>query len=530
MRSLPRATNAAHDSGREDAPLPCLEGTRVAILAEITSWLERTESRSTPIYWLTGLAGIGKSTIAKTIAKQADDKNMLGGSFFFSRSDGPLRDPKLVFPTLAFQLAQSDNAFKSVIGDAIQLDATLGDKELLSQLDGLILTPLGKLGSDKRPTLVVLDALDECEEKGAATILRLLLSHVNRIPFLRILITSRPDPHISSVFDDARNHAKTILHDIEASVVQQDINLYIRTELAKIPKELGLRMDANWATDGEVNELAEKSGKLFVYAATSIRFIGDVRVRDPRRHLRFILSAQTSKESKATPYAQLDNLYLGVLQNSLSKFNSDVVVERFQTVVGSIVLLHQPLPLRSLARFVEYEMDEVDNALHHLHSVIIPPSSEDEAPRIYHPSFLDFITNPARCSISDFVIVGVPDQERRHALRCFDLMAAFLKRDVAGVSDLSLLNREVNGFEQKVREALSPEVQYACKYWASHLSQVQFGDKITVQALGTFSMRLILMWFEAMSLIGSISTSARSIQEAHRWAVCIFTIGIRITR
>ncbi|KAF9505148.1 hypothetical protein BS47DRAFT_1322404, partial [Hydnum rufescens UP504] len=517
VMSLPRANSAAYDSGREDAPSSCLEGTRVSILTEIMSWFESMEGGTPPIYWLVGLAGIGKSTIAKTAAERANKNRMLGGSFFFSRSDAPLRNPNLVFPTLAFQLAQSDNEFKNVIGEAIQQDATLGHKNTFSQFEGLILKPLGRFGSSRQTTLIVLDALDECEEQGADTILQLLLSHASKLPFLRVLITSRPEPHISSVFTQARNLAKRVLHDIEASVIEEDLRRYIRSELRRIRKKLELDSIPDW-TEGEINSLVEKSGKLFIYAAISIRFIGDPRVRDPRGHLHLILDAQLTKELEVTPYSQLDSLYAGVLRNSLSDSNRKAIVKRFQTVVGSIVLLRQPLPLGSLAEFVRCTPDDIHTALRHLRSVIIPPSAPDEAPRIYHPSFRDFIMDPSRCSIPDFVIVAGPDQELRHALRCLELMATFLRQDVAGISDVSLLNSEVKGLEEKVRYALPAEVQYACRYWASHLSCVELGEKRMVEVLEGFSKRSILMWIEAMSLIGSVSDAVALMEEAHRWA------------
>jgi hypothetical protein len=223
-----------------------------------------------------------------------------------------------------------------------------------------------------------------------------------------------------------------------------------------------------------------------------------------------------------TPYTQLDTLYMAVLRNSLSDCNRRDVLERFQIVVGSIILLRHPLPLRSLAHFIQCEMDEINSALYHLRSIIIPPSKEDEAPRIYHPSFQDFIMDSSRCSDPGFVIVAVPEQERRHAIRCLELLGRFLKRNVAGISDPSLLNSEVDGFEGKVRDALSPEVRYACRYWAIHLSCVELGDEMMVEALKRFSTQSILWWFEAMSLIGSVSIAGSSVREAYRWAVSGF--------
>jgi hypothetical protein len=173
------------------------------------------------------------------------------------------------------------------------------------------------------------------------------------------------------VFNKARNLEKTVLHDIEGSIIEQDIRLYISTGLAKIPGELDLPMPADWATETERDSLIKKSGKLSVYAATALRFIGDDRVPDPHRHLSLILSTRSIQQAGATPYSQLDNLYMGVLRNSLSLYNHRENVVRFQIVIGSIVLLREPLPLHSLAQFVQCEGEVVEATLRHLHSVTI---------------------------------------------------------------------------------------------------------------------------------------------------------------
>jgi hypothetical protein len=104
-------------------------------------------------------------------------------------------------------------------------------------------------------------------------------------------------------------------------------------------------------------------------------------------------------------------------------------------------------------------------------------------------------------------------------------MSKLLKRDMAGIGDPSLLNREVKEFDQKVQDAIPSEVRYACRYWASHLSCVEHGDDDVVQALMDFLMRSLLWWFEAMSLLGSIRIAVGSIQDAHRWAVCPLIIA-----
>ncbi|KAF9512726.1 hypothetical protein BS47DRAFT_1330217 [Hydnum rufescens UP504] len=291
-------------------------------------------------------------------------------------------------------------------------------------------------------------------------------------------------------------------------------------------------MPADWTTEAEKHALVERSGKLFIFAATCIRFIGDDRVLAPREHLALILGSQPLESvdlSEVTPYKELDVLYMRLLRQSLSDSNPRLIQNRFQIVVGSIVLLWQPLPLRSLAVFIENSVGTVSNVLRHLQSVIIPPYDENEAPRIYHPSFVDFITNPSRCSMEGFLITAVPVQEQRHTLRCFRLMEMCLKRDVAGIEDPSLLNSKVDGFEAKVASALPAEAQYACRFWGSHLSRVEIGDEKVMGALEEFAMRSILWWIEAMSLLGSIHTVASSVREAHRWAVSSKCKAILVT-
>jgi hypothetical protein len=438
-----------------------------------------------------------------------------------SRGDAALTNPLIVFPTLAFQLAQSHQTFKHRIAAVLEKNPDVGYLSLSQQLDELIIKPLQPLVKNNLPVVfIVLDALDECERRGAQD-LQLLFAHISRLPFIRVLITSRPDPHIRSVFSKQQNHAKAVLHDVEATVIEHDILVYLRAQLADIPRRLERLTSSAWPSDDDVRALVKKAGKLFVYAATSVRFIADESVRDPQTQLAVILNLVESPG--ATPFTDLDELYLQLLLATLQTFNPKVVLDRFQAVVGSIILLHDPLPLDALARFVKYDIDNVSTVLSQLHSVIIPLSRNHDVPRIYHPSFPDFLTDPSRCSDPRFTIIVVPTHERWHTLRCFELMSKFLKRDMADIGDPSLLNNEVEGFEHKVEDALPSEARYACLYWMSHLSRVDQGDEAVVRALKDFSMRFMSWWFEAMSLLGSIPTAASSIREAHRWAVCPFT-------
>jgi len=68
-------------------------------------WGRKTDGKD--IFWLNGMAGTGKSTIALTIADQIASCNRLGASFFFTRDEGDLANGRKFFTGLASQLASN---------------------------------------------------------------------------------------------------------------------------------------------------------------------------------------------------------------------------------------------------------------------------------------------------------------------------------------------------------------------------------------------------------------------------------------
>ena len=474
------------------------------------------DSLSPPVFWLNGMAGTGKSTIAKTVAEYAHNHGILGGSFFFSRDDQQLCDSSLVFPTLAFQLAQYADEFKASINKALQKDADFGNRARLIQLEELIIQPLVQSGLDsKKVVLLVIDALDECApEREAADILRLILTNISRIPFIfRVFITSRPESHIAKVFNErCNNYDKYDLHDMEEKIVRHDIHLVVESGFRDLPGRLDVKIKGEWPPMTDMEQLVDNCGKLFVYAAISLRFIGNDRVRNPLKQLEILLGIQ--KAVKAKPYAQLDQLYLVVLLSALPEDTEEDLILRFQWVVGSIVLLRDPLSINSLSRFIKYDAEEVSSALYHLHSIILEPSSFEEAPRIFHPSFSDFITDSSRCSEPRF-LVDVPKYEKRLVLRCLEVMLSTLKRDILGIG----MNTEIDSLKNIIDVRVPAEVQYSCRHWASHLSKVPPHDEDVVNRLTQFAFQKLLNWIEVMSLLNLSGLVVSCLRDAHEWAV-----------
>ena len=82
-----------------------------------------------------------------------------------------VKQPADPLPTLAFQLANVSEAFKTVIVEALERDPLVAYRNLSLQLKGLICAPPCMIDQNRPVTLIILDAMDKCEEDGAEEIL-----------------------------------------------------------------------------------------------------------------------------------------------------------------------------------------------------------------------------------------------------------------------------------------------------------------------------------------------------------------------
>ncbi|KAJ7480721.1 hypothetical protein FB451DRAFT_1031269, partial [Mycena latifolia] len=142
----------------------CAPETRTDIIKDIISWCMDSSPGVPSIYWLSGMAGTGKSTIAYTICKQLarDQKaSRLGASFFCSRQSLAGRDRRNLIPTVAHELALQLPHFRRALLDS-KVDAN--PPQLRDHLNSLLIKPWNMSIGDRTqipPLVVVVDALDE---------------------------------------------------------------------------------------------------------------------------------------------------------------------------------------------------------------------------------------------------------------------------------------------------------------------------------------------------------------------------------
>ncbi|KIK53730.1 hypothetical protein GYMLUDRAFT_111792, partial [Collybiopsis luxurians FD-317 M1] len=119
----------------------CTPGTRVQILEDIKDWAISSDPGSPSAYWISGMAGTGKSTIAISVCNILKSEEILAGSFFCSRQIAECRDYRSIVPTLAYQLAKISSAFATALVAILSKDFDVVHKEPSEQIKHLLIKP-----------------------------------------------------------------------------------------------------------------------------------------------------------------------------------------------------------------------------------------------------------------------------------------------------------------------------------------------------------------------------------------------------
>ncbi|KAJ7817896.1 hypothetical protein B0H13DRAFT_1662311, partial [Mycena leptocephala] len=111
------------------------------------------------IFWITGIAGSGKSTLSATVVDNLRKKGTpVAAQFFISRNIHETIDPNKVIPTIAKQLSEFSPAAARIIHDTLKKGFPPSREE---QVKELLLAPLWEICKSCDVVIILIDALDE---------------------------------------------------------------------------------------------------------------------------------------------------------------------------------------------------------------------------------------------------------------------------------------------------------------------------------------------------------------------------------
>ena len=491
-----------------------MKGTRTAVLDKIQQWTRDFDKL--PIYWLNGLAGTGKSTIAQTIAERTFADGQLGASFFCSRDFEDRSDLQLIFPTLAVQLARKYPAFRSTFIPLVQSDPDVAYDSLYNQLDKLIVQPLRKSAIS---TVIVIDALDECkDEEPASAILSILGRLVSELTEVKFFLTGRPEPRIQTGFRLPLLVRVTdifVLHEVESNQVDSDIELFFQNSFSELAhRRPGLD---DWPTKSQLDLLCERAAGFFVYAVATVKFIDDRNI-DPRKRLDLLLQLPTFTHyeggTKFKANTTLDSLYTSILQEAFGDVRPEDI-PKVHSVLGAVILATNPLSPSSISILLGFDIQDIILPLSSVHSLLILHEDINHPVQPFHKSFPDFITNPVRCTNQRFHIP--PNRNLEILVNCLVLMNQTLEKNLCHLPE-GVKNSEVDNLQERTEKYINHALQYACQSWHKHLVNGPTANRNEItSALRHFLEKKFLCWLEVLSVLGAVRNAVFALQVAVKW-------------
>ncbi|KAJ5955491.1 hypothetical protein N7501_009770 [Penicillium viridicatum] len=399
----------------------CLADTRSEILSHIISWIASDDIGNERIYWMSGMAGMGKSTIAGTISEYCLAQGYIVVSFFFSRESSSRDKTDRLVPTIVRQLMDSSEVLKHYVCSALREYHGHFDRPADEQWKSLIQEPLEALqrttkGALAPPTvLVVIDALDECAEDVIKHVISILdsLEEISSIRF-KALLTSRRTERILNQMRGLRSAKREydLYRDVDSNEINLDIRRYYEHRLVEIKMEYFKNQDLwdfdeneskelqNWPTEELVSLLVEKTDGLFQYAKVACNIIqGNDSRESPAIRIQHILDGSVSGD--------LDDLYSKALMLSVphgvgtTDHDIEQFFAHFQLIIGSIIFLLEPLTGSGIARLLGKENGINQRAIRsftgRLRSVLSVPDSPDETIKTIHLSLRELLGDEKRC-------------------------------------------------------------------------------------------------------------------------------------
>lgn len=491
-----------------------MRGTRVGVLSKFVEWVKNDPKA---IFWLAGMAGTGKTSVALTLCRmlEQDPDVLLGGAFFCSRTTNAetRTDVRRVLPSLAASLADQSPKFATALAAELKPGA-LGvvHKQIGGQIGPLLHAPLAQLTSETRPIVFVIDALDECsKENELADLLKAIASFTSPAK-VKFILTSRPETHIlgSPIADQVHNDILQ-LHTINKEEVTKDIRLHVSNAFTNSP------LDKPWYLDADVKNLAVLSDGLFIFASTIISYILEAKSVNTRaRRLQRVLS---EVQQSTAAIGSLDAMYEFILTRASDAKRVDPEeLQMTLKALASITAARTPLSVGALADLLPLDMKDLRESLRRLHAVVYVPEEDDQPGlRTLHASFGDYLLERA----VDRLRISTSQGNETLARGCLLVMRKQLHFNV------SQIQSSYDSNSTKRPSGIRHSLEYACMQWMYHVSGLADPSMLDDEIYETFHSQL-LFWLEVMSVLNRVSRAAAMLLFATSTVCqfCLFNMNV----
>ena len=484
-----------------------MEGTRESLLDQIiysvTDMPTQKAERNT--FWIYGLPGIGKTCLAHSICERLHDRKRLAGAFFCrrdGRKEGPdLSEPRNILPTLIYKLARIFPPFRKIVAECLQEDQHLTPE---SMKPSLLLDFINHLPRHPEHALVfVIDAFDECgDDKSRPVLLKVLTDAAAHAPWLRIIITSRPEDDIQCFFNAVVGSSYSS-YDLAADQgAAADLRAFAQSQFGLVAEKWCI--STPWPETSLFDAVISRANGLFIFIKTLVRTLENCA--DPMETLK-----ATLQERADTGLKSLYRLYSSIILARIQHNHAE-----FRRTIGVLLTTapYRPLCEETIAELAGVKPNFVKRWINDLSSLLY--RDENGGICVRHLSISDFFVSDG---CHDHYRVSLQDANVRLGISCLNTMIDQLRFNICKLEDSRLANADIKDLQSRIEQNLPDPLQYTSLYWSAHLCFTT--DDCDRNVLGNlkefFQGPYPLFWVEVLSLLGMVRIGAPSLRRVISW-------------
>ena len=479
-----------------------MDGTREFLLRKILGWAtkELGQKGESNTYWIHGLPGIGKTSLAHSICATLHERNHLAGAFFCRRDDGNLSEPRNILPTLIHKLAGIFPPFRSVVAERLRNDLNLTPGAMQYTFLLELLRKLPRV--PKRTLILVVDALDECgNTKSRPSILKALTDAATHAPWLKIIVTSRPEVDIEHFFNGL-THSSALRYDLTADKeTASDLRAFAQARFNTVASERCI-IQSPWPERLLLDEVISRAAGLFIYVETIALALE--HCDDPTKYLK-----ATMRDSVGAGLTSLYELYSGILNTRRVHASGEL-----RRVIGVLLTAapYRPLCDETVAELAGVRPDLVRMWTVDLSSLLYRDEGANRGIRVRHLSITDFFLSEA-CHRDYRVDLQRANMEL--GIACLDKMVEQLHFNICKLENSRHANADVDDLPSRIKDNISDALQYSSLYWSNHLCfGSDNGDRRILEGLRKFfEGPYVLFWIEVLSIMGMVPIGVPSLRR-----------------
>ena len=366
--------------------------------------------------------------------------------------------------------------------------------------DFLFLDFIRSVPRQPKHTLVfVIDALDECgDTQSRPGILKTLTNAATQTPWLKIIITSRPEADIQRFFSSL-THSSHVQRDLgEDGEAGADLRAFARSQFDLVASKWYLSRP--WPEDSIFKEVTSRANGLFIFIRTLVLALEECE--DPDESLKTAM-----QDSAGTGLRPLYGLYSSILKARKVPKNAE-----FQRVIGVLLTTapNRSLNDETIAELAGVRPNLVKKWVDDLGSLLYRDVEDHGGIRVRHLSISEFFVSD-HCDHR----VELEDAHVQLGITCLKTMINHLRFNICKLEDSRLANREVKDLESRIKQHISHPLHYSCLYWSNHLCFTpNNGDQRVMGSLEEFFEGLYpVFWIEVLSITGMVPIGAPSLRR-----------------